>query len=97
QHSSRYSSKDRNYQSHDTNYNNLVPEGIEGQVAYRGTLAAVAHQLIGGLQQSMFYVGAHSIPELQRHGRFVRITSAGLKESHPHDIHAIGEAPNYRA
>lgn len=90
-------SKDRYFQADVTNDDNLVPEGIEGQVAYRGTLAAVAHQLIGGLQQSMFYVGAHSIPELQRHGRFVRITSSGLKESHPHDIQAIVEAPNYRA
>ena len=74
----------------------IVPEGIEGQVAYRGPLAAVSHQLSGGLNQSMFYVGAHTIPELQRRGRFVRITSAGLKESHPHDIQMTVEAPNYQ-
>jgi IMP dehydrogenase len=73
----------------------IVPEGIEGQVAYRGPLAAVAHQLLGGLHQSMFYVGANTIPELQQRGRFVRITSAGLKESHPHDIQMTLEAPNY--
>ena len=73
----------------------IVPEGIEGQVPYRGPLRAVAHQLIGGLHQSMFYVGAGSIPELQERGTFVRITSAGLKESHPHDIQMTVEAPNY--
>ena len=72
-----------------------MPEGIEGQVAYRGPLAAVAHQLIGGLNQSMFYVGARTIPELQEKGRFVRITSASLKESHPHGVQMTVEAPNY--
>ena len=55
----------------------------------------MSHQLIGGLQQSMFYVGARTVPELQQRGRFVRITSAGLKESHPHDIQMTVEAPNY--
>ena len=73
----------------------LVPEGIEGRVAYRGTLAQVAHQMVGGLRQSMFYVGGSTIPELQKRGQFVRITSAGLKESHPHDVQGIVEAPNY--
>ena len=73
----------------------IVPEGIEGQVPYRGPLRAVAHQLIGGLHQSMFYVGARTIPELQDRGQFVRITAAGLKESHPHDIQMTIEAPNY--
>jgi IMP dehydrogenase len=72
-----------------------VPEGVEGQVPYRGPLAAVVHQLIGGLQQAMFYVGARTVPELQEKGRFIRITPAGLKESHPHDIHMTAEAPNY--
>ena len=66
-----------------------------GRGAHRGPLAAVAHQLVGGLHQSMFYVGARTIPELQERGRFVRITSAGLKESHPHDIQMTVEAPNY--
>jgi IMP dehydrogenase len=73
----------------------LVPEGIEGQVPYRGPLSSVVHQLIGGLHQSMFYLGARTVPEIQRDGRFVRITAAGLKESHPHDIQMTTEAPNY--
>jgi IMP dehydrogenase len=88
-------SKDRYFQADVTSDDKIVPEGIEGQVPYRGPLSAVAHQLVGGLQQSMFYVGAQSIPELQDRGRFVRITSAGLKESHPHDIQMTVEAPNY--
>jgi IMP dehydrogenase len=88
-------SKDRYFQADVASDDKIVPEGIEGQVPYRGPLSAVAHQLIGGLQQSMFYVGAHTVPELQEKGRFVRITSAGLKESHPHDIQMTVEAPNY--
>ncbi|MGH3333587.1 MAG: IMP dehydrogenase, partial [Nocardioidaceae bacterium] len=79
-------SKDRYFQADVASDDKIVPEGIEGQVPYRGPLSAVAHQLIGGLQQSMFYVGARTVPELQERGKFVRITSAGLKESHPHDI-----------
>ena len=73
----------------------MIAEGIEGQVPFRGPLAAVAYQLIGGLRQSMFYTGASTIPELQQRGSFVRITSAGLRESHPHDIQMTVEAPNY--
>ena len=88
-------SKDRYFQADVTADDKLVPEGIEGQVAYRGPLAAVAYQLIGGLRQAMFYTGAATIPELQRRGRFIRITSAGLRESHPHDIQMTVEAPNY--
>ena len=88
-------SKDRYFQADVASDDKIVPEGIEGQVAYRGPLSAVAHQLVGGLHQSMFYVGARTIPELQERGRFVRITSAGLKESHPHDIQMTVEAPNY--
>ncbi|HET9421943.1 MAG TPA: IMP dehydrogenase [Nocardioides sp.] len=88
-------SKDRYFQAEVTSDDKIVPEGIEGQVAYRGPLAAVAHQLIGGLNQSMFYVGAETIPALQEKGRFVRITSASLKESHPHDVQMTVEAPNY--
>jgi IMP dehydrogenase len=64
-------------------------------VPYRGPLSAVVHQLVGGLHQSMFYLGARTVPELKERGRFVRITSAGLKESHPHDIQMTVEAPNY--
>jgi IMP dehydrogenase len=88
-------SKDRYFQADVATEDKIVPEGIEGQVPYRGPLAAVAGQLVGGLHQAMFYVGAHTIAELQQRGRFVRITSAGLKESHPHDIQMTTEAPNY--
>ena len=88
-------SRDRYFQADVASDDKIVPEGIEGQVAFRGPLSAVAHQLIGGLHQSMFYVGSRTIPELQERGRFVRITTAGLKESHPHDIQMTAEAPNY--
>lgn len=73
----------------------LVPEGIEGQVPYRGPLSAVALQLAGGLRSGMGYAGAHTIAELQELGQLIRITAAGLKESHPHDIQMTVEAPNY--
>ena len=88
-------SKDRYFQAEVDRDDMIVPEGIEGRVAYRGPLAAVAHQLVGGLRQSMFYVGARTVPELQEKGRFIRITQASLKESHPHDITMTAEAPNY--
>jgi len=90
-------SRDRYFQADVVSDDKIVPEGVEGQVAYRGPLGAVLHQLVGGLQQSMFYVGAHTVPELHERGRFVRITAAGLKESHPHDIQMTAEAPNYSA
>jgi IMP dehydrogenase len=89
-------SKDRYFQSDVPSDEKLIPEGIEGQVPFRGPLAAVAYQLIGGLRQSMFYVGARTIAELKQKGKFVRITPAGLKESHPHDVQIVVEAPNYR-
>ncbi|WP_426592985.1 IMP dehydrogenase [Cellulomonas sp. McL0617] len=89
-------SKDRYFQG-DLSDDEIITEGIEGQVPYRGPLAAVAHQLIGGLHQSMFYVGARTVPELQTRGKFIRITPAGLKESHPHDVQMVSEAPNYAA
>jgi len=88
-------SKDRYFQADVGDDDKVVPEGIEGQVPYRGPLAAVSYQLIGGLRQSMFYVGARTIGELKDRGSFVRITAAGLKESHPHDIQMTVEAPNY--
>src|SRR5690349_24188294 len=88
-------SKDRYFQAEVSSDDKIVPEGIEGQVAYRGPLAAVAHQLLGGLNQSMFYVGARTVAELQEKGRFVRITQASLAESHPHDVQMTVEAPNY--
>ncbi|MCK9916652.1 MULTISPECIES: IMP dehydrogenase [Microbacterium] len=89
-------SKDRYFQADVPSDDKLIPEGIEGQVAYRGPVAAVAYQLVGGLRQSMFYVGARTIEELKTKGRFVRITAAGLKESHPHDVQIVVEAPNYK-
>ncbi|HVX47473.1 MAG TPA: IMP dehydrogenase [Mycobacteriales bacterium] len=94
---SRSYSKDRYFQDDVLNDDQLVPEGIEGQVPYRGPLSAVAHQLVGGLRQAMYYCGADSISELQRRGKFIRITAAGLKEAHPHDIQMTVEAPNYHA
>jgi IMP dehydrogenase len=88
-------SKDRYFQNDIKLEEQYVPEGVEGQVPFRGPLAAVAGQLVGGLRQSMFYCGAATIADLQENGRFVRITAAGLKESHPHDIQMTVEAPNY--
>jgi IMP dehydrogenase len=89
-------SKDRYFQADVPSDDKLIPEGIEGQVAYRGPVSAVAYQLVGGLRQSMFYVGARTIDELKAKGKFVRITAAGLKESHPHDVQIVVEAPNYK-
>ncbi len=88
-------SKDRYFQDDVLSDDKLVPEGIEGQVPYRGPLGAVAHQLVGGLRAAMGYSGASDIPELKAKGRFVRITAAGLRESHPHDVQVTSEAPNY--
>ncbi len=73
----------------------LVPEGIEGRIQYRGPVEAIVHQLIGGLRAGMAYVGAKNIPDLQKKAKFVRITNAGLKESHPHDVEITKQAPNY--
>ncbi len=88
-------SKDRYFQADVSTDDKIIPEGIEGQVPFRGSLGSVAYQLVGGLHQTMFYTGARTIPELQAKGRFVRITSAGLRESHPHDVQMTVEAPNY--
>jgi IMP dehydrogenase len=74
----------------------IVPEGIEGRVPYRGSLSISINQLVGGLKAGMGYVGAKSIPELQKNGKFIRITASGLKESHVHDVIITKEAPNYR-
>ncbi|MBR7832424.1 IMP dehydrogenase [Actinospica durhamensis] len=89
-------SRDRYAQQEVSSDDKLIPEGVEGQVPYRGPVAAVAHQLIGGVGQAMHYTGSRSIAELQQ-AQFVRITSAGLKESHPHDIQMTVEAPNYHS
>ena len=90
-------SKDRYFQADVPNDDELIAEGIEGRVSYRGTVKQSVFQLTGGLRQSMFYVGARTVPELKANGKFVRITSAGLKESHPHDVQMVAEAPNYRS
>jgi IMP dehydrogenase len=87
-------SKDRYFQDDVLSEDKLVPQGIEGQVPYRGPLSAVAGQLTGGLRAAMGYCGARSIAELQE-ARFTQITGAGLEESHPHDVQMIAEAPNY--
>jgi IMP dehydrogenase len=73
----------------------LVPEGIEGRVPYRGTLAAMVYQLVGGLKSGMGYCGCNTIPDLQQKARFVRISWAGHRESHVHDVIITREAPNY--
>ena len=74
----------------------MVPEGIEGRVPYRGTVAMVVYQLVGGVKSGMGYVGCSTISELQQKARFVRISGAGLRESHVHDVMITREAPNYR-
>jgi IMP dehydrogenase len=85
-------SKDRYFQ---TNNKKLVPEGVEGRVPFRGAVSETIYQMMGGLRSGMGYCGAHNIEELRTNSKFVRITSAGLKESHPHDIYITKEAPNY--
>ena len=90
-------SKDRYFQADVSSDDKLVPEGIEGQVPYRGPLSSVAHQLVGGLRQSMYYAGSPDLAHLREHGTLMQITAAGLKESHPHDIQMTVEAPNYHS
>ena len=85
-------SKDRYFQS---GQKKLVPEGVEGMVAYKGKAEDIVFQMIGGIRSGMGYCGAHTIEQLQAHAEFVKITAASLKESHPHDITITKEAPNY--
>ena len=87
-------SKDRYFQA-DTDNKKLVPEGIEGRVPYKGALADTIHQLVGGLRSGMGYCGTKTVEELRQDGQFIRITNAGLRESHPHDVQITKEAPNY--
>ncbi|MBX5445267.1 MAG: IMP dehydrogenase [Sphaerobacter sp.] len=89
-------SKDRYFQEDVESLSKFVPEGIEGRVAYKGPLSATLYQLVGGLRSSMGYCGAATIAEMQTKTRFIQITSAGLRESHPHDVVITKEAPNYR-
>ncbi|MCH7413002.1 IMP dehydrogenase [Belliella sp. R4-6] len=90
-------SKDRYFQDAEDNIKKLVPEGIVGRVAYKGLVQEVLYQLVGGLQAGMGYCGTKTIEDLQENGKFVKITAAGVKESHPHDISITREAPNYSA
>ncbi len=90
-----HGSKDRYFQSGVNEADKLVPEGIEGRVAYKGSLHDVIYQMVGGLHSGMGYVGAGTIKALQDNAQFVKITGAGLKESHPHDVQITKEAPNY--
>ena len=87
--------KDRYFQEHETE-SKLVPEGIEGRVPYKGSIASVVYQLVGGLKARMGYCGCRTIKELQTKSRFVKLTTAGLRESHVHDVIITKEAPNYR-
>ena len=88
-------SKDRYFQ-HNTEKTKLVPEGIEGMVPYKGVVKDTVHQLIGGVRSSMGYCGVSSISEFPPKAKFVRITGAAMRESHPHDIHITKESPNYQ-
>ena len=90
----REGSKDRYFQSQTDDVKKLVPEGIVGRVPYKGSVAEEIYQLVGGLRASMGYVGAKDITRLQK-ASFIRITSAGVRESHPHDVTIVKEAPNY--
>ncbi len=89
-------SSDRYFQENEANKDKLVPEGVEGRVPYKGTAVSVIHQLMGGLRASMGYVGCENIAVMRERAGFVEITSAGVKESHVHDVQIVKEAPNYR-
>ncbi len=91
----QYGSSDRYFQDESSAPEKLVPEGIEGRVPYKGSVLAIIHQLVGGLRSSMGYVGCHNMQEMRTKPEFVRVTSAGLRESHVHDISITKEAPNY--
>ena len=89
-------SADRYFQEEVSDNPKLVPEGIEGQVPYKGPVSAVVHQLIGGLRAAMGYTGNATLAEMQRNCKFLKISTAGLRESHVHDVTITREAPNYR-
>lgn len=89
-------SKDRYFQDDVDSADKLVPEGIEGRVPYKGPMINIVHQLMGGLRASMGYTGNESISQMRGNTRFVRITNAGITESHVHDVSIVKEAPNYQ-
>ncbi len=92
----KHGSADRYYQDATEELEKLVPEGIEGRVAYKGSMVAIVHQLIGGVRAAMGYTGSHDISEMRTRPKFVKITAAGMKESHVHDVAITKESPNYR-
>ena len=92
-----HGSSDRYFQDATEELEKLVPEGIEGRVAYKGGLVAIVHQLVGGVRAAMGYTGCASIDEMREKPEFVRMTGAGVKESHVHDVSITKEAPNYRS
>ena len=94
--SQKHGSSDRYFQDHSDEIEKLVPEGIEGRVPYKGSVVAILHQLAGGLRAAMGYTGCRTIEEMRTKPNFVRITGAGVKESHVHDVSITKEAPNYR-
>jgi IMP dehydrogenase len=93
----KHGSKDRYFQDATEQLEKLVPEGIEGRVAYKGSVVAIVHQLIGGVRAAMGYTGSHTIDEMRTRPKFVKITTAGMRESHVHDVTITKEAPNYRS
>ena len=88
-------SSDRYFQDMEADIKKLVPEGITGRVAYKGEVSEVMYQFIGGLRAGMGYCGAPTIKDMQEKAQFVKMTAAGIHESHPHDVHVTREAPNY--
>ena len=92
----REGSRNRYFQDDEENAGKLVPEGIEGRVPYKGSLAVIIDQMVGGLKAGMGYTGCRSLAELRTKARFIRVTSAGLRENHVHDVIITKEAPNYR-
>ena len=92
----RHGSSDRYFQDTTTELEKLVPEGIEGRVPYKGSVIAILHQLAGGLRAAMGYTGSQDIDQMRTRPKFVRITTAGVRESHVHDVTITKEAPNYR-
>jgi IMP dehydrogenase len=92
----REGSSDRYFQDATEEVEKLVPEGIEGRVPYKGGVGSIIHQLAGGIRAAMGYTGCHTIEEMRTKPRFVRITNAGIHESHVHDVSITKEAPNYR-
>ena len=94
--SQAHGSKDRYFQDATAELEKLVPEGVEGRVPYKGSLVSIVHQLSGGLRAAMGYTGSKSISEMRTRPKFVRVTGAGMRESHVHDVQITKEAPNYR-